>query len=109
MLLEQGIFGGDWKEWLVPETCATPGNPVGRRWLAFQAGDADDDVRQELKRRLDECGPTFLQSIRSEREGRLGASRIGQGAGPAAERPTRGGDSDPASRRRPDDGSTAVE
>jgi hypothetical protein len=109
LLLEQGIFEGDWKEWLIPETCETPGNPVGRRWLAFQAGNPDDDVREKLKRRLNECEPTLLQTIRSEREEVRARRASGKRPAPASERPAQGGDGDPAARRRPDDGSTAME
>lgn len=63
LLLEQGIFEGDWKNWLIPQTCEILDNPLGRRWLDFDDNGPSGEVRAELRRRVDECGPTFLQTI----------------------------------------------
>ena len=71
-LAEVGIFKGDWRGWLQPETCDLMNNAVGRAWLKIsrKAPDQilDDEILAELDRRLQKCDerPSFLQSVRKE-------------------------------------------
>ncbi len=67
-----GIFKGDWRTWLQPETCDLMDNPIGRAWLKTNRKAPvpmlDIEMLDELERRLEECDdrPSFLESVRQE-------------------------------------------
>jgi hypothetical protein len=71
-LAEVGIFKGDWRGWLQPETCDLMNNAVGRAWLKLRrkAPDQilDDEILAELDLRVQQCDerPSFLKSVREE-------------------------------------------
>jgi hypothetical protein len=72
LLAAEGIFKGDWKNWLRAETCDLFNNPIGRAWLDMQdqttGQSTDQELVDELEQRLIECAsrPSFLQSVRDK-------------------------------------------
>ena len=66
ILAEVGIFKGDWTVWLVPETCELFDNSVGRTWLRIHGQEIDEEMVNELNRRLTECEsrPSFIEAVR---------------------------------------------
>ena len=68
ILAEVGIFKGDWKFWLELETCELFDNSVGRTWLKIQSQAIDEEMLNELDRRLAECGgrPSFIEAVRRD-------------------------------------------
>ena len=70
VLAAVGIFKGDWRTWLLPETCVALDNSIGRTWLKVQQQTAglmlDEEMLGELDRRLAECAsrPSLLESLR---------------------------------------------
>lgn len=72
VLANVGIFEGDWRIWLQPETCDLMNNSIGRVWLETHRKVPglmpDDEMLDELERRLGECSdrPSFLEAVRNE-------------------------------------------
>jgi hypothetical protein len=72
VLSDVGIFEGDWRSWLQPETCDLMNNSIGRVWLEMErqviVRSLDDEMLDELERRLAECSdqPSFLESVRRD-------------------------------------------
>ena len=77
VLANAGIFKGDWRNWLHPETCDLMNNPIGRAWLKtsrktpdqmLDSDMLDSEMLDELEQRLEECDdrPSFLESVRQE-------------------------------------------
>jgi hypothetical protein len=67
MLFDEGVFEGDWREWLTEERCLLFDNATGRAWLAWALSDSADEILLEIQRRLDECGEGFVESVRKAR------------------------------------------
>lgn len=70
-LAEVGIFKGDWTTWLESETCELFDNSVGRTWLKIKGQAIDEEMMNELDRRLTECGgrPSFIEAVRRDESG----------------------------------------
>jgi hypothetical protein len=68
ILAGAGIFKGDWKFWLQSETCELFDNSVGRTWLKTQSHAIDEEMLNELDRRLVECGGrlSFIETVRRD-------------------------------------------
>ena len=68
VLVDAGIFKGDWKLWLKSETCELLDNSVGHTWLKIRSQAIDEEMLNELDRRLAECGgrPSFIEAVRRD-------------------------------------------
>ena len=66
MLVDEGIFRGDWKTWLFIESCLLFDNPTGQAWLAWASieSEGEDEIIEEFQRRTKTCGDSFVRVVR---------------------------------------------
>ena len=75
MLAEVGIFKGNWRDWLMIESCDLLNNYTGRAWHQYHqqfnsenTDQLDNEILSELSRRLNECPISFGQYLQNQSE-----------------------------------------